>query len=101
MTRSVRLAVVRGDGIGTEVVEEGLKVLDAAAADVTFTTLIADPKGMGRSIDYELLTCPSQDDHRCSKDPAHTQVLARGSTTEGELAVIPNLLQLESMIAAA
>jgi 3-isopropylmalate dehydrogenase len=30
MTRSVSLAVVRGDGIGTEVVEEGLKVLDAA-----------------------------------------------------------------------
>ena len=32
MTRYVRLAVVRGDGIGTEVVEEGLKVLDAALA---------------------------------------------------------------------
>ena len=32
MTRNVRLAVVRGDGIGTEVVEEGLKVLDAALA---------------------------------------------------------------------
>lgn len=30
MGNSVRLAVVRGDGIGTEVVEEGLKVLDAA-----------------------------------------------------------------------
>ena len=30
MANSVRLAVVRGDGIGTEVVEEGLKVLDAA-----------------------------------------------------------------------
>ena len=42
MTRSVRLAVVRGDGIGTEVVEEGLKVLDAAAADVTFTTTEMD-----------------------------------------------------------
>ncbi len=38
MTRSVRLAVVRGDGIGTEVVEEGLKVLDAVGADVTFAT---------------------------------------------------------------
>jgi 3-isopropylmalate dehydrogenase len=31
MTRTVRLAVVPGDGIGTEVVAEGLKVLDAVA----------------------------------------------------------------------
>ena len=29
---SIRLAVVPGDGIGTEVVAEGLKVLDAALA---------------------------------------------------------------------
>src|SRR5450432_1087759 len=29
MTRSVRLAVIAGDGIGPEVVAEGLKVLDA------------------------------------------------------------------------
>src|SRR5664279_2733083 len=29
MTRSVRLAVIAGDGIGPEVVDEGLKVLDA------------------------------------------------------------------------
>ncbi|WP_024287797.1 3-isopropylmalate dehydrogenase [Cellulomonas sp. KRMCY2] len=40
MTRSVRLAVVAGDGIGTEVVEQGLRVLDAALAgsDVAVTT---------------------------------------------------------------
>ena len=31
MTRSIRLAVVPGDGIGPEVVREGLKVLDAVA----------------------------------------------------------------------
>jgi len=43
MTRNVRLAVVRGDGIGTEVVEEGLKVLDAAlGADVTVSTTEMD-----------------------------------------------------------
>ena len=43
MERSVRLAVVRGDGIGTEVVEEGLKALDAAVgADVTVTTTELD-----------------------------------------------------------
>ncbi|MDT0165617.1 3-isopropylmalate dehydrogenase [Actinotalea sp. AC32] len=37
MGRTVRLAVVAGDGIGTEVVEQGLAVLDAAVAgsDVT------------------------------------------------------------------
>jgi 3-isopropylmalate dehydrogenase len=32
MTRSIRLAVVPGDGIGPEVVTEGLRVLDAALA---------------------------------------------------------------------
>ncbi len=32
MTQHVRLAVIPGDGIGTEVVAEGLKVLDAVAA---------------------------------------------------------------------
>ena len=43
MGTSVRLAVVRGDGIGTEVVEEGLKVLDAAVGpDVTVATTELD-----------------------------------------------------------
>lgn len=41
--RDIRLAVVRGDGIGTEVVEEGLKVLDAAVgADVRIATTEMD-----------------------------------------------------------
>ena len=37
MARTIRLAVIPGDGIGTEVVAEGLKVLDAAlrGSDVT------------------------------------------------------------------
>jgi 3-isopropylmalate dehydrogenase len=40
MTRNIALAVVAGDGIGTEVVEQGLRVLDAALAgtDLTVTT---------------------------------------------------------------
>jgi 3-isopropylmalate dehydrogenase len=40
MPRTVKLAVVAGDGIGTEVVEQGLRVLDAALAgsDVTVST---------------------------------------------------------------
>ena len=43
MANSVRLAVVRGDGIGTEVVEEGLKVLDAAVgSDVAIATTELD-----------------------------------------------------------
>ena len=39
MARTINLAVIPGDGIGTEVVAEGLKVLDAVAAKygVTFT----------------------------------------------------------------
>ena len=32
MTETHRIAVIPGDGIGTEVVPEGLRVLDAAAA---------------------------------------------------------------------
>ena len=44
MTRTVRLAVVAGDGIGTEVVEQGLRVLDAALAgsDVSVETTELD-----------------------------------------------------------
>jgi len=40
MTRTIDLAVIAGDGIGQEVVAEGLKVLDAAVAgeDVTVRT---------------------------------------------------------------
>jgi 3-isopropylmalate dehydrogenase len=36
VSRSIRLAVIPGDGIGPEVVAEGLKVLDAASGDLTF-----------------------------------------------------------------
>ena len=38
MARTINLAVIPGDGIGTEVVGEGLKVLDVVAAKygVTF-----------------------------------------------------------------
>ncbi|WP_433230714.1 3-isopropylmalate dehydrogenase [Actinomadura formosensis] len=35
-SRSIRLAVIPGDGIGPEVVAEGLKVLDAVPGDLTF-----------------------------------------------------------------
>ena len=35
-SRSVRLAVIPGDGIGPEVVDEGLKVLDAVSGDLVF-----------------------------------------------------------------
>ena len=44
MTRALRLAVVAGDGIGTEVVEQGLRVLDAAlaGADVSVATTELD-----------------------------------------------------------
>ncbi|WP_433467904.1 3-isopropylmalate dehydrogenase [Spirillospora sp. CA-128828] len=35
-SRAIRLAVIPGDGIGPEVVAEGLKVLDAVSGDLTF-----------------------------------------------------------------
>ncbi|WP_152193022.1 3-isopropylmalate dehydrogenase [Georgenia satyanarayanai] len=38
MTRTIDLAVIAGDGIGQEVVAEGLKVLDAALTDVAVRT---------------------------------------------------------------
>ena len=38
MARSVRLAVIGGDGIGPEVVAEAVKVLRAAATDVAIET---------------------------------------------------------------
>jgi len=42
-SRTIRLAVVPGDGIGEEVVAEGLKVLDAAVgSDITFATTSFD-----------------------------------------------------------
>jgi 3-isopropylmalate dehydrogenase len=49
MSRTIKLAVVPGDGIGTEVVAEGLKVLDAvlAGSDVTLATTEFD-LGAGR-----------------------------------------------------
>src|SRR5450756_2285672 len=44
MTRNIKLAVVAGDGIGPEVVDQGLKTLDAALAGsgVTVTTTAFD-----------------------------------------------------------
>ena len=44
MSRTIRLAVVAGDGIGTEVVEQGLRALDAALAgsDVSVATTELD-----------------------------------------------------------
>ena len=44
MPRTVKLAVVAGDGIGTEVVEQGLRFLDAAlvGSDVTVSTTELD-----------------------------------------------------------
>jgi 3-isopropylmalate dehydrogenase len=49
MARTIQLAVIRGDGIGTEVVSEALKVLDAALAgsEVTVSTTELD-LGAGR-----------------------------------------------------
>lgn len=38
MSKSHRVAVIPGDGIGTEVAPEGLRVLDAAASASTSTS---------------------------------------------------------------
>ncbi|MCV2394037.1 3-isopropylmalate dehydrogenase [Actinotalea sp. M2MS4P-6] len=48
MAQEIRLAVIRGDGIGTEVVEEGLRVLDAALAG-SGTTVATTELDLGAS----------------------------------------------------
>lgn len=55
------------------------------AAPVIFTALIADPRGDGRQLSFELLACGSPaDDRTCSIDEDRVR-LAVGTTAAGEL----------------
>jgi 3-isopropylmalate dehydrogenase len=51
MTETIDLAVVRGDGIGPEVLEEALKVLDAVAGDHLVVRRTEYPFGAGHYLD--------------------------------------------------
>jgi 3-isopropylmalate dehydrogenase len=66
MSRSIRLAVVPGDGIGQEVVAEGLKVLGAVLpADVKIETTEYD---LGARLYHRTgETLPDSDPARCDR----------------------------------
>ncbi|MGA9525941.1 MAG: hypothetical protein WBV82_31060 [Myxococcaceae bacterium] len=51
---------------------------------VDYRVLIVDPKGAGRTIDWELLACSTRTNRTCS-DPAERTQLASGVTGDGEL----------------
>ncbi len=54
------------------------------ALPIQLTTLIVDPQGAGRTLDYELRACASTGDRTCS-NAGDFLVLDAGSTTAGEL----------------
>ncbi|HME90191.1 MAG TPA: hypothetical protein VKE49_02125 [Myxococcaceae bacterium] len=55
------------------------------AAPVVFTALIADPRGDGRQLSFELLACASPADDRTCSVEADRVRLAEGTTGAGEL----------------
>jgi hypothetical protein len=65
-------------------------------SEVTFRALLADPKGRGRPIQYELLACADAQDIPCS-NAAERVRLSAGSTTAGELTLTlrPAVTRLE------
>lgn len=63
---------------------EDPSVFLAFAKRLAITWLIEDPKGAGRSIDYEVRACANTSDLQCDDD-GDFAVLAKGRTTAGEL----------------
>ncbi|MBI3181560.1 MAG: hypothetical protein HYZ28_05415 [Myxococcales bacterium] len=59
-------------------------VLAVFASRVTFTALIADPAGEGRTIQYELVACAHPSDRTCSRAGDRIK-LRSGEATAGEL----------------
>lgn len=66
------------------------QLLQALAADaarpLTMTSLIADPAGNGRPLEYRVVACANQNDRKCTNEGDFLE-LARGETTAGELTV--------------
>lgn len=56
------------------------------ATPVSYTALVADPAGAGRSIDYELLACARVSDRTCD-DEGEFLPVASGSMPAGELSL--------------
>lgn len=62
------------------------ETLDELSSDVTYRTLLVDPKGEGRPIQYTLWACADREDRTCA-NASNRVLLAEGSTTAGELAL--------------
>ena len=71
-----------------------------ASRQLQFTTLIADPAGEGRSLDYRLLACANRGDRDCNNEGDFVQ-LKSGTTTAGELSltVAPGIQFLDDGLA--
>ncbi len=62
------------------------QTLDELSEEVTYRTLLVDPKGEGRPIQYTLWACADTEDRRC-ENTANRVLLSEGSTVAGELAI--------------
>ena len=60
------------------------QLLAAAARPLAFKTLIGDPAGGGRRLEYHLRTCVSTGDRTCGNSGEYVE-LSQGTTTGGEL----------------
>lgn len=71
-----------------------------AGRQLEFTTLIADPAGAGRSLDYRLLACANRGDRDCNNEGDFIELKA-GTTTAGELklTVAPGIQFLDDGLA--
>ncbi|MEE9538691.1 MAG: isocitrate/isopropylmalate family dehydrogenase, partial [candidate division NC10 bacterium] len=64
------IVIIRGDGIGPEVVEEGLKVLKAAARKVSLALEFQEALLGGAAIDATGDPLPEETLHRCRQADA-------------------------------
>ncbi|MFZ5440733.1 MAG: hypothetical protein ACOZQL_12050 [Myxococcota bacterium] len=73
-----------------------LSFFAAAATPLEFSTLVADPAGNGRNLDYRVLACANRSDRDCNDQGKYVE-LARGSRPAGEwkLRVMPGTQVLD------
>jgi len=62
------------------------QTLDELSVDVTYRTLLVDPAGAGRPVQYTLWACADTEDRTCA-DASNRVLLAEGTTAAGELAL--------------
>ena len=84
----VGLAAAAADG-GLPSLDPALvaRLLLVAARPIRLTTLIADPAGEGRPLNYRLLGCSATSDRDCNAEGQYVE-LTRGTTGPGELSLV-------------